>query len=79
MWLEYFYVPITPTVSRKELLSQYGEIDLSNIKARSVTLNAANDMQEQEDGEIYTWLMASLTPEYRNINNLQKSDFINGN
>ena len=54
MWLEYFYVPITPTVSRKELLSQYGEIDLSNIKARSVTLNAANDMQEQEDGEIYT-------------------------
>ena len=50
---EIFDVPIATTVSIKELLVLYGEITLSDIKAKEEIINDVNDKKEQEDDQLY--------------------------
>ena len=57
--------------SVKDFMDHYGEINFSDIKAHAVTLNAANDGQEQEYKKIYTCLMSLIIPEPRNTVNLK--------
>ena len=46
------------TEDRKGFLAHYCEIDLSNIKSETITINAENDRREPEDEQICMWLMA---------------------
>ena len=55
-------VSISNIGSTNELFSHYGKITLSDIKTQAEIINADNDRREQEDDQLYTCLMASLTP-----------------
>ena len=45
---DFFHVPISSTGDRKDFLTRYGERDLSNIKAETITINTENDRWEPE-------------------------------
>jgi hypothetical protein len=68
---------ITPVIT-KNLLNEYGEVTLEQVRAKAETIAAAKDRCTQEDEQLFSCLMASLTKAGRNTVNLRKVDFTIG-
>ena len=62
-----------------DFLGHCGDIILSDIKTQEEIFSTANDRTDQEGEKLQNLLMASITTESRNIVNLKKPDFMNGN
>lgn len=62
----------------KNLLTQYGELTLAQVRDRAEAIAAAKDRTTQEDDQLFSCLMASLTKEAQNTVNLKKTDFMIG-
>lgn len=70
--------PATTPVVIKDLLAEYGEIPLDKVRTKAETIATLNDRTTQEDDQLFTCLMASLTKEAQNTINLKKTDFTVG-
>ena len=78
VWMVDFNVTIATAGSIKERFGHYGEITLSDIKVQAEIINTTNYRREQENEQLYTYVMASVTPEYRNTVKFKQSALMNG-
>jgi hypothetical protein len=68
---------ITPAVT-KDLLTEYGEVTLDQVRLKAETIASQLDRTTQEDDQLFSCPMASLTKEGRNSINLKRTDFMVG-
>jgi hypothetical protein len=68
---------LTPSFT-KNLLPAYGEISLEQVRAKAEAIAVINDRTTQEDDQLFTYLMSSLTRAARNSVNLRRVDFMVG-
>jgi hypothetical protein len=65
---------LTPSIT-KNLLT---EISLEQVRAKAEAIAVINDRTTQEDDQLFTRLMSSLTKAARNSVNLRRDDFMVG-
>jgi hypothetical protein len=68
---------ITPVIT-KDLITEYGEVTLAQVRIEAETIAAILDRTTHEDDQLFSCLMASLTKEGRNTVNLTKTDLKTG-
>jgi hypothetical protein len=77
-----FSVPVSTSqnspVIVKNLLTRYGEITLAQVRDKAEAIAAARDRTTQEDEQLFSCLMSSITKSAQNTVNLKKSDFMIG-
>jgi hypothetical protein len=62
----------------KNLLTEYGEISMEQVRAKAEAIVVINDRNTQQDDKLFTCLMSSLTKAARNSVNLRRDDFMVG-
>jgi hypothetical protein len=67
----------TPSIT-KNLLTEYGETSLEQVRAKDEAMAVINDRTTQEDDQLFTCLMSFLTKAARNSVDLRRDDFMVG-
>jgi hypothetical protein len=70
-------VGVTPIVV-KHLITEYGEIPMDKVTVKATLIAAAKDRTTQDDDQLFTCLMESITKAARNTVNLKKDEFTIG-